>query len=182
MTPVVAIGFRNREIDIPTKNADKIARLIKEGLKLKNLVEDLKQEIEKNNQLLIPHAENAMGVTGQKKVVFRSQDGTVEITFSDTVKFQEKDMEKFRKILGPLFDQAFITETSYAVSIANIPALKAALGKKYDTLIKEQTTHKHRQKLRNMLSDGDSETSKKLRDLVIIEDRKPTISYRNVTD
>ena len=182
MTPVVAIGTRNSEIDIPSKNADKIARLIKAGLKLKNLIEDLKQEIEKNNLNLIPHAENAMGITGQKKVIFRSQDGTVEITFSDTIKYQEKDMGKFRKVLGPLFDQAFTTDTSYAVSIVNIPELKAALGKKYDTLIKEQTTHKHRQKLRNMLSDGDSETSKKLRELVLIESKKPAISYKNVTD
>ncbi|MBA7533149.1 hypothetical protein ES705_25384 [subsurface metagenome] len=182
MTPVVAIGTRNKEIEIPSKNANKIARIIKEGLKLKNLSDDLKQEIEKNKLLLIPHAENAMGLTSQKKVIFKCQEGTAEITFSDAVKYLEKDMVKFRKILGPLFDQAFTTDTSYAVSVANIPELKAALGKKYDTLIKEQTTHTHRKKLRDMLSDGDSETSKKLRGLVLIEDKKPTISYKNVTD
>jgi len=181
MTPVVAIGARNKKIEVPTKNANKIAILIKKGLKLLSTIDELKAEIENNNQLLIPHAENAMGITGQKKIVFTSDIGTAEITFSDAILYDEKNMEKFKKILGPLFDQAFTTDTGYAVNVVDIPELKKALGNKYETLIKEQTTHKHRQQLRDMLSDGDSETAKKLRELVLIENKKPSITYKNVT-
>ena len=177
MTGVVGIGARNKEFEIPTKNARKISPIISKGVKLIQQLEAIRQEIEKNNQLLIPHAENLAGLSGQKKVGFKSPDGIVSVTFSDSLLYSEKDIPKIKAILGPLFDQVFSAETTYAVNMVDIPEIRKLLGKNYETLIKEQTSHKHKTKLRDMLSNGDSETSKALRDVVTIEAKKPAVKF-----
>ena len=174
---VVGIGARKKEFDVPTKNAQKISRIIRDGLRLKGLLETIKQEIEQNNQLLIPHAENFAGIAGQKSVAFRSGDGMAEVKFSDSISYSEKDMQKVKNILGPLFDQAFSRETSYAVNMIDIPEIEKLLGKDYDRLISEQTSHKHKKKLRDMLADGDSKISKKLREVIFIEPKKPSVVF-----
>jgi len=180
--PVVGIGARKKEIDVPSKNAQKIVRIIRDGVRLKQLIEVTKQDIEKNNQLIIPHAENLAGISGQKSVGFRSQDGTVEVKFTDGINYQQKDMPKIQGILGPLFDQAFTRETTYALNLIDIPEIKKLLGKKYDMLVKEQTIYSHKNKIRDMLSDGDSETSRELRKVIFIEPKKPLIRFDKVAE
>jgi len=173
----VGIGLRAKEIDIPKKNSQKIDRIIKDGVRLKKHLEDTKQEVERNNQLLIPHAENLAGISGQKTVGFQSPHGSVKVTFGDKIVYRESDMPKIKGILGPVFDQVFTRETTYAVSISEIPEIKRLLGKMYDTLIKEQDSHSHKKKIRDILSDGDSEVSKKLRKIVLIAPNKPSIVF-----
>jgi len=182
MSPVVGIGAQKKEIEVPNKNAQKIVRIIRDGLRLKELIEATKQDIEKNNQLLIPHAENLAGISGQKSVAFRSQDGTVEVKFTDGIKYQKKDIPKIQGILGPLFDQAFSRDTTYAVNVIDIPEIKKLLGKKYDSLVKEQTIYSHRNKIRDMLSDGDSKVSRELRKVIFIEPKKPSIRFDKVAE
>ena len=180
MAGIVGLGARKKEFEVPTKNARKIAPLIKNGIHLKQQLGLIKIGIEENNKLLIPHAENLAGLSGQKKVGFKSHDGMVEITFSESLIYDEKDIPKLKKILGPLFEQVFSRETTYAVNVIDIPEIKKMLGKKYDSLIKEQTIHKHKQKLRDMLSDGDSETAGKLRNIITIEPKNPAIKFETV--
>ena len=180
MTGVVGIGARNKEFEIPTKNARKIGPCIKKGVQLIARAKTILNEIEENNKLLIPHAENLAGISGQKKVGFKSPDGIVSVIFSDSLLYEEKDIPKIKKILGPLFDQVFSAETTYAVNMVDIPEIRKLLGKDYETLIKEQTSHKHKTKLRDMLSNGDSETSKALREIVIIEAKKPAVKFETV--
>jgi len=177
MTSTVGLGLRKQEIPIPKKNADKIGRIIRDGIRLRQQLETIKQAIEANNQRLIPYADNLVAISGQKSVAFKSDAGIVEVKFGDVIKYFEKDMPKIKTVLGPLFDQAFSTETSYAVNITSIPELKIRLGKKYDELIKEQATYSHKKKLRDMICDGDSELTKELRKLVFIEAKKPSISF-----
>jgi len=178
---VVGIGARKKEFDIPTKNSRKIAQIIKEGVQLKKQLEEIKHQIEANNQRLIPHAENLAGISGQKTVSFKSHNGLVTVKFGDTIIYEEKDIPKIKGILGPLFDQAFSRETSFAVNITDIFEIKKLLGKNFEKLIKEQTTHKHKKNLRDLLSDGDNEISKKLRAVIMIEAGKPSISFETVT-
>ena len=180
MTPVVGLGLRKQEVPIPKKNADRIGRIIRDGVRLRTQLETIKQAIEKNNELLIPHAENLAGVSGQKSVAFKSDIGIVEVKFSDAIKYLEKDMPKIKEILGPLFDQVFSTETTYAVNMTSIPELKKILKKKYDELIKEQDRYSHKKKLRDLLCDGDSEMTAELRKHVYLEPGKPTISFTEV--
>jgi len=177
---VVGIGARKKEFDIPTKTARKIAPIIKNGIHLKQQQGLIKLGLEENNRLLIPHAENLAGISGQKKIGFKSPDGMVEVTFSESLIYNEKDIPKLKKILGPLFEQVFSRETTYAVNVVDIPEIKELLGKKYESLIKEQSSHKHKPKLRDMLSDGDSETAKKLRDVITIEPKNPAVKYETV--
>ena len=173
----VGIGLRAKEFEIPAKNSQKIDRIIKAGVALRKRLGEVQQAIEANNQLIIPHAENLAGISGQKKVGFQSKEGFVEIRFSDNIVYRESEMTKIKGILGPVFDQAFSRETVYALNLTDIPEIKRLLGKNYDQLVREQTIHKHKKKLRDMLSDGDSETSKKLREIILIEPNKPSITF-----
>lgn len=173
----VGIGLRAKEIDIPAKTSQKVDRIIRAGVALRKRLNEVQQAIEANNLLIIPHAENMAGISGQKKVGFQSKEGFVEIRFSDNIVYRESDMTKIKVILGPVFDQAFSRETAYALNLTDIPEIKRLLGKNYDQLVKEQTIHKHKKKLRDMLCDGDSETSKKLREVILIEPNKPSITF-----
>ena len=178
---VIGIGARKKEFEVPPKNGRKIGQIIRKGVLLKQQLETTKQEIEKNNQLLIPHAENLAGMSGQKTVAFKDHNGLVTVKFGDTILYEEKDIAKIKTILGPVFDTVFSRETSFAVNMTDIPEIQKLLGKNYEKLIQEQTKHKHKTKLRGILSDGDSDVSKKLRDVISIEPKKPSVSFETMT-
>ena len=179
---VVGIGAQKKEFDIPTKNARKIAQIIQEGVRLKKQSDEIKQQIEANIQQIIPHAENFASISGQKTVSFKSNNGLVTVKFGDTVLYEEKDIPKLKGILGPLFDQAFSRETLFAMNLTDIPEIQKLLGKNFERLIKEQSSYKHKPKLRGLLSDGDSKLSKELRKVIMIEAKKPSVSFETVTD
>ena len=178
---VIGIGAQKKEYEIPPKTGRKITQIIRKGVDLKQQLETTKQEIEKNNQLLIPHAEHLAGMSGQKTVSFKSHNGKVTVKFGDVIIYVEKEIPKIKEILGPLFDTFFSRETSFAVNLTDIPEIEKLLGKNFSRLIQEQTTHKHKTKIRTILSDGDSDVSKKLRDVISIEPKKPSVSFETVT-
>ena len=173
----VGIGFRGKELEIPKKNSQKIDRIIRAGVALKKRLAEVQAAIDRNNELIIPHAENLAAISGQKKVAFTSREGYVEVRFSDSIVYNEKDMKKIKELLGPIFDQAFSRETVYALNLTDIPEVKRLLGKDYEKLVKEQTWHKHKKYLRDMLTDGDSEVGKKLREVILISPNKPSITF-----
>jgi hypothetical protein len=181
MAPVIGIGARKKEYPVPTNNARKIAAIIADGIRLQEQLAQIKAEIEKNSQLLIPHAEHLSGLSDQKTVMFRSEDGQATVKFGDQLIYSEKEVAKAEKILGPLFDQAFSRETSFAVSILDIPEIEKKLGKDFDRLVKKQTTHKHKPKLRELLADGDSQIGMKLREVIVIEATKPSVKFEKIT-
>jgi hypothetical protein len=174
---VVGIGARKKKFDVPTKNARKIAEIIRDGVKFMKNLEVIKGKIEETKQRIIPYAENLAGISGQKTVAFKSVDGQVKVVFGDQIIYKEKDIMKIKAILGPLFDTAFTCTTTFAVNLVDIPEIKKKLGKDFDRLIQEQKTHKHKQKLRDLLSDGDSEVSKQLREVILIEAKSPSITF-----
>ena len=179
---VVAIDKGKKELEIPGKNRLRIAQIIKRGIQLKKSMEGVRQNIEKNNQSLIPHAENLAEKTGLKSAVFKGIEGTVTVKFTETIRYEEKDIGTVKEILGPIFTQMFHEIPSFAVNPENIPEIKKLLGKNFDRLVHIQATCKHTKALIDILSDGDSEVSRKLRDFVFIEPRKPSVSYDPVTE
>lgn len=179
---VTALGMRKKELEVPKKNGKRIERIIKRGIVLKQRFEDIKQQIEQNNQALLPHAENLTMKTGLKSAVFKSIDGMVTVKFSDSVVYDDKDMKTIREILGPLFIQMFHEVPKFAVNTEDIPEIMKRLGKDSKRLIQVQATFKHTKELLSILSDGDSDLSRKLRDYIFIEPKKPSITFENVSE
>lgn len=179
---VKAVGVRKKELSVPAKNGSRIARIIKRGLQLKQRLEETRQSIEKNNQILLPHAENLTAKTGLKSAVFKGDEGMVTVKFSESISYDEKDMAAIKEILGPIFTQMFHEVPSFAVNPEDIPEIMKRLGKDFNRLVKVQTTHKHTKSLLDILSDGDSEIAKKLRVHIMIEANKPSVSYESITE
>lgn len=174
------IGARGKEYPVPSKTGTKISNIIRTGIMLKKDKDNNQAEIEENKKLLIPHAENLAGLCGQKSVRFKCSFGLADIKFSDSIKFLKKDITKIKNILGPLFEQMFSKEITYAVNVADIPEIKKILGKNYERLVSEQENFKHKPKIRDMLADGDNPTGKKLRKFIYIEQSKPSVAFTGV--
>lgn len=173
----VALGSRKKEIPVPSKNGNRIGRIIKRGVSLRRRLDELKVMIEKNNEVLLPHAEHLREKTGLKSAVFKSADGVVTVKFSESITYDEKDMGEIKGILGPVFTQMFHEIPSFAVNPEDIPEIKNQLGKNFDRLVQTQYAHRHTKDLVNLIADGDSETAKKLREKISIETKKPSVSY-----
>ena len=179
---VKAVGTRKKELPVPQKNGNRITGIIKRGLQLKRRLEETKQNIEKNNQILLPHAENLTVKTGLKSAVFKSEEGMVTVKFSASILWDEKDMAAVKEILGPIFTQMFHEVPSFAVNPEDIPEIMKRLGRDFNRLVKVQTVHKHTKSLVNLISDGDSEIAKKLRTHIMIEAKKPSVSYESISE
>jgi len=169
----------NKEVDVLRKDDRAIISIIKKGIALKSRLETIKQEIQGNNDRLLPFAEELSETTGMKNAVFKSVDGKVTVKFSDSINYNEKAMGTIREILGPQFGRLFTRETSYILNIEDIPEVKKRLGKNFEHLVREESVHKHTKLIRDFLSDGDDETSKELRKFVSIEPRKPAVNFES---
>ena len=179
---VTAAGTRKKELEVPAKNGKRIEIIIRKGLYLKNKSNEIKQATEQNNERLIPHAENLTAKTGLKSAVFKSEDGKVTVKFNESIMYDEKDMDHIKTVLGPVFTQMFHEIPSFAVNPEDIPEIKERLGHEFKRLVKVQKTHKHTKALLDLISDGDNEVARELRNHISIEPRKPTISYETVTE
>ena len=169
----------NVEADVLKKDDRAIISIIKKGIALQSRSNKIKQDIEENNKRLIPYAEDMAGTTGLKQAVFKSADGKVEVKFTDSINYEEKAMGTIREILGPLFGTFFTRITSYALNVEDIPEVKQRLGKKYRKLVREESVHKHTKRLRDLLSNGDDQVVKELRNFVSIEEKKPSVKFES---
>jgi len=179
---VTALSERKRELEVPAKNGKRIEAIIRKGLYLKNKSNEIKQATEKNNARLIPHAENLTAKTGLKSAVFKSEDGKVTVKFNESIVYDEKDMDHIKAVLGPIFTQMFHEVPRFAVNPEDIPEIKERLGLEFKRLVKVQKTHKHTKALLNLISDGDNEVARELRNHISVEPKKPTISYETVVE
>jgi hypothetical protein len=179
---VVAVGKQKKEVDVAEQNGNRLERIIKKGLQLKERLDKIKVEIEKNNQLIIPHAEHLIEKTGLKSATFKSADGMVTVKFTESISYEDKDMQTIKEILGPIYTQMFHEVPSFAVNPGSIPEIQKMLGKDFGRLVQVQATYSHTKNLLDILADGDSEVARKLRDFVQIVVKKPTITYETVKE
>jgi hypothetical protein len=174
---VRAVLRGKKEEAVSPKIAAKIRPLIKKGVTLITRLAQTKIAIEENNGKLLPFAEDLRVTTGLGFSIFKSDAGEVTVKFGDAINYSVKDMPKIKKILGPLFPKMFHEVPVFAVSLADIPEIKQKLGRDFDRLVSQDASYTHTKDLRELLCDGDSAVGKQLRDLVRIEEKKPSIGY-----
>lgn len=177
---VEAEGTQKKKLPVPTKNGNRIASIIRRGLNLIQKLEASKQAIEENNKQLIPHAENLTEKTGLKQAVFKSEDGKVTVKFGENISYNDDDVAKIKGILGPIFGQMFHEIPGFAVNIEDIPEIKKRLGADFGRLVAEQKTYKHTPDLLKLIADGDSDIARRLRDVIRIEAKKPSVKFETL--
>lgn len=173
----IAFGKGKKVISLPEKTGRKIAGIIKRGLALKAKTAQMKAEIEKNNASIIPFADKNREVTGLKSAVFKSDDGKVNVKYTSTVVYEEKDMPKIREILGPAYPLYFNEVPGFVVNGEDIPEITKKLGADTDRLVHRHNMISHTPRFVELLCDGDSKLGKQLRDLAYIRPNTPTVSY-----
>lgn len=174
---VEALTRNKKAVEVPAKDARPIDRLIKRGITLKTRLAVTKVAIEATNEKLLPYCEELAMSTGLKSATFRGTQGQVVAKFSEGILYESKDIPKIKEILGPLYTTAFHEVPSFSFNPADLPEIKKLLGKDFSRLFHMQLNVSHTDELKKLLVDGDSETSKKLRDYVSIESKKPSFSY-----
>ena len=177
---VKALIRGKKEVEMDAKSAISIFKLIKNGLGLKILMAISKAKLEKNNEKLIPFAENLAESTGLKSSTFKTELGSVTVKFTDGISYDEKDMPKIKKALGPLYTKMFTEIPMYTVNPDDIPEIKNKLGEDFTRLLGEQPSYKPTLELRKLLCDADNERGKKVREYVSIVNNKPTVTYERV--
>jgi hypothetical protein len=173
----VALGFRKKEIELPSKTGSKIGTIIKEGLSLKRSLSAINTKIKDNNEAIIPFAETHVAKTGMKSATFRSEEGEVKVLFGERITYDEADIPKIKAILGPIFDQMFHTIPSFAVNTEDIPEIEQRLGRDFPRLVQKQEKFVHTKDFLALIADADSPISKKVRDFVSVQASKPAVSF-----
>lgn len=176
MLKAVLRGKKEEEIT-DRKKAGKIRMLIRLGIGLKRRIALAELKIKDVNEALLPFAEDLRTTTGLTTATFRSEDGDVEVRFVEFLAWDEKDMPSIKAALGPVFSRYFHEVPVFSVNPEDIPEIRERLGKDFNRFFRVQATYKHTPDLRDLLADGDSPVGEKLRALVRLEQKKPSVRY-----